>query len=361
MSTGMPTVPEQQQPQPPVQQGPHVPLIPPTPPVAPPPNGRRPTGGQWALIGVGVVVIVAIVVGIIAMAARPSTPTPTATQQPTQTSAPTATSQPAPKAAISEVTRSVSAVQNSAETEEISATATCPAGTTLVGGGYRLQPSSNTQLIFIRASYPSAANAWTVIESNPQSGGEVTLTASAICLAASAPVTVNIASATTPAAGAAGAATCPAGTTLTGGGFMQDRLGANVVDASAPTSAGSGWRVSTISEIPHSFTVYVLCASASARSALTPAAITTATTAIPNNSEGTATTSCKSGQTLIGGGYTFTKGGGYFLGKDVSVTDTRTAWAVQAYNLYTWTGAGPTPTPPPPLQVTAYAICVTSA
>lgn len=320
-------------------------------------------GRQWALIGIGILVIVAIVVGIIAVVARPSTTTststPTATQQPTQTSVPSATTKPTPKAAISEVTRSVSAMQNSADTEEISATAICPAGTTLVGGGYRLQPSSNTQLIFVRASYPSVANAWTVIESNPQSGGEVTLTASAMCLTASVPVTASIASAAVGSGAAAGTATCPTGTSLTGGGFMQERSGANVVNISAPTSAGNGWRVSSISEIPSPLTVYAMCASATP--ALTPAAITTTTAAIPINREGTAAAGCQTGQLLIGGGYTFTKGAGYFLGKDVSMSDTRTAWAVQAYNLYTWSGVGPTPTPPPPMQVTAYAICVTSA
>jgi hypothetical protein len=379
MSTETPTVPEQPQPQPrpespvqqpqfPAQQGPQIPPLPPTPPLAPPPKGRRPTGRQWALIGGGVVVLVAIVVGIIAGAARLSTPTPTPTSTasrqpaPTQTAAPTATSQPAPRAAISEVTRSVSVVQNSVETEEISATATCPSGTALVGGGYRLQPASNTALIFIRASYPSAANAWTVIESNPQSGGEVTLTTSAICLTTSVPVTVSIASATTSGGGGgvAGTATCPVGTSLTGGGFAQERLGGNVVAVSAPTSDGSGWRVSTTSEILHSFTAYALCASASAPAALTRAAVITATTAVSNNTEGTATASCKPEQLLTGGGYTFTKGLGYFLGKEVNISDSRTAWVVTAYNNYSlmFGGPGPTPTPPPPMQVTAYAICV---
>lgn len=264
----------------------------------------------------------------------------------------TATPKPVAKAAINEITRSVTAVQNSVDTEELSATATCPAGTKLVGGGYHLQPTSNSQLIFVRASYPSAADAWTVIESNPQSGGQVTLTAAAICLTASFPVTTTIATGT--AADGEGTANCPANTTLTGGGFKQDAPGANVIDRSAPS--GSGWHASNISEVPTSFTVYAMCAGPT----LARAEIPTATTTIPSNMEGNVAAGCKTGQLLIGGGYTFAKGMGYFLGKDVSVSEARTAWTVRAFNLYTWTGTGPTPTPPS-MQVTAYAICVVPA
>ncbi len=267
----------------------------------------------------------------------------------------TATPKQAAQAAINQVTRSVTAVQNSPATEEISATATCPAGSKLVGGGYRLQPTSNTQLIFVRASYPSAADAWTVIESNPQSGGEVTLTAAAICLTTSFPVTTTIA--TGAASNGEGTADCPANTTLTGGGFKQDRVGANVIDASSPSPSATGWHASNISEVPTSFTVYAMCASPT----LSPAEISTATTDIPSNTEGNATAGCKTGQLLVGGGYTFAKGSGYFLGKDVSVSDALTAWTVKLYNLYSWNGVGPTPTPPPPMQVTAHAICVVAA
>ena len=373
MSPDTSTVPQQPSvpSQPPVQDG--LPVPPPSPSPTPPrmtsPTGprRRLTGWQWALIGLGVVVVVALVVGIGAAATRQNTsaPTPTAAHQPTQAPVPTATTQPGPsatsqpaaKAAISEVTRSVTAVQNSPDTQEITATATCAAGTTLIGGGYRLQPTSNTQLIFVRASYPSAANAWTVIESNPQSGGEVTVTAAAICLTTSVPITVTPVSATV-SGGGAGVSTCPASSILTGGGFKQAEMGANVVDASSPSGTGSGWRVSTISEVPSPFTVYALCATTSG---LAAAEITTATAAIANNTEGTAASSCKPGRLLIGGGYSFIKGDGYFLSKEVSVSEGAASWAVTAYNLYSWTGAGPTPTPPPPMQVTAYAICVTSA
>jgi hypothetical protein len=266
----------------------------------------------------------------------------------TATLAPTAT--PAHTASVSQVMQSQSG--SDATAVNISATAVCPGGTTLVDGGYHLQLANNFQQVIVFANYPSAANAWTASESNPQSGGAVTLTAYADCLTANFAVTTSIVSAASAAG--TGAATCPGGNTVVGGGFNQPVLGSNAMTASYPS--GTTWNA-TAGQTSTAFTVYAMCATG----ALAPAEISTGTATVANNAEGEADASCKGGELLIGGGFRLAKGS-FILVRDFRLNDAVTAWMGKAYNLYIAPvvgGGGSPPPPPDALQTTASAICVT--
>lgn len=292
-------------------------------------------------LGLGVLILAIVACGGSSLASI-ATPTPTLT--------PT----PVPQASLSAVTQSKSGVDASAA--DITVTATCPAGKLMVGGGYHLQLANNQQLIYIRADYPSAANAWTVTETNPQSGGAVTLTAYAFCLTTNFAVTASVATATS--SGSTASVACPVGTTLVGGGFNESTLiGSGWVTASYPT--GGAWQVTRPTGVPNTYSVYAVCASR----ALTPSAINTATATIANNASGEADASCAAGETLIGGGFSATKGALY-IGEDDRASDTFAQWMVKALNLYEQPvvgGGGGPPPPPPAMQVVAYGICVKPA
>ncbi len=295
----------------------------------------------------GVIVLVIVACGSTSLAPK-STPVSTLTP------APTLTPTPLPQASVSVAAQTKAGKDASAL--DITVTATCPAGKIMVGGGYHLQLANNQQLVYIRADYPSAASAWTVTESNPQSGGAVTLTAYALCLTTNFAVTTSLV--TTTSSGTTGSAACPAGKTLVGGGFNQATLiGSNWITASYPS--GGAWQVTRPTSNNYTYTVYAVCAS----QALTAKAIDTATATIANNTSGEADANCSPGQTLIGGGFSATLGALY-IGEDDRASNTLAQWMAKALNLYqapTVGGGGPAPTPPAPMQVVAYAICVTPA
>lgn len=283
------------------------------------------------------------------------TATPTTTLGPTP--APTATATPAGHLAVLQVTNSTSG--SDATAADMSATATCPQGSTLVGGGYHIQPGNDQQILFVRSTYPSAADAWTVTEANPQSGGFVGLDVFAYCATASN-VTFTV---TTPSVKAAasgkGAASCPAGSTLIGGGFEQPTLtGSGRVMASYP--ANNAWQVTGPAQQngAANLTIFALCASRP----VTAHSIAQATAAIANNAGGDAEAQCPQPAHALGGGYSAT-GGGTYIGLENWVTDRGfTQWGVGAENQYQqprYGGPGATPTPPAAMQVTAYAVCVT--
>jgi hypothetical protein len=116
--------------------------------------------------------------------------------------------------------------------QEARATASCPAGTTLLSGGARTTPGTVGSLK-PRASYPSdaagtpvlggaAPGSWTAVGLNGGGGnqGNVTL-AYAVCAFAAPPVLVAHAQVPGPATASTAAqatSVCPAGTTLLGGG-----------------------------------------------------------------------------------------------------------------------------------------------
>jgi hypothetical protein len=68
----------------------------------------------------------------------------------------------------------------------VSATATCPAGKTLLGGGGRVTKSGIATAVVLAESYPSASNTWKVTGTNVAAGGsgeKFTVQAYAVCSA----------------------------------------------------------------------------------------------------------------------------------------------------------------------------------
>lgn len=67
------------------------------------------------------------------------------------------------------------------------ATATCPAGKNVVGGGYEAGDISNAREIVVLSSYPSASDTWTVTAISDATNGDksFSIRAYAICVVAS--------------------------------------------------------------------------------------------------------------------------------------------------------------------------------
>jgi hypothetical protein len=165
------------------------------------------------------------------------------------------------------------------------ATATCPAGTTLVSGAFA-DASAEGASMDVYASYPSAANAWTVTVFSV--GGPLNFSAYADCISANFPVSTQIVSGGGPGGGTA---TCPAGTTLTGGGYK----GAGVA-ASKPS--GNGWQ-STVQTGSAALQVYAVCANNNLSAGGTPSA----NVVVPTLGDKKVEVGCAAGQTLVGGGF----------------------------------------------------------
>jgi len=199
---------------------------------------------------------------------------------PTSTTPPIATATPVPKAQMQAAQTNVTKPNVNGGTFD--ATATCPAGTTLVSGGFA-DGSAEGATMAVRASYPSAANAWTVTVFTV--GGPLNFSAYADCIQANFPVTAQIAS----AGGAT--AVCPASTTLTGGGYK----GAGV---SASRPAGNGWQA-TVQGGSASLQVYAVCANSN----LSAGGVPSASVAIPALGDKKVEVGCAAGQTLVGGGF----------------------------------------------------------
>lgn len=284
--------------------------------------------------------------GCIPIASTTSTSTSTG-------SVPTATATTPPPAL-----QVVSASQSGkdATAAQLSATATCPTGAPLVSGGYMLQMGSSSQLITISANYPSAANAWTATELNPQSGGSVTLTAFADCMQATPAVATTLVTANSDGNGNA-TASCASGQTLTGGGFNQTPNGSNVIAASYPVA--NSWQTAQLSTVQHhTYTAYAVCAT----SGLASASLAMAGATVPNNKTGSAAATCPGGQILVGGGYKAVNGA-YVTITDLHFGAMQASWIAGASNFYAPPASGPggPPPPPNPLQLTTYGVCVSPA
>jgi hypothetical protein len=146
-----------------------------------------------------------------------------------------------------------------------SAEATCPAGTILVGGGFRVEPKNNNAPL-VYSSHRGAANSWTV-SATPFSVSD-TVTAEAYCRAhapslqeviAPGVVTGTISSVAATTVDAA----CPAGQKAVAGGFATggsfDRGGAAIFESERGPS-GSTWRGSFASSAAFPVTVFGYCA-----------------------------------------------------------------------------------------------------
>jgi hypothetical protein len=202
-------------------------------------------------------------------------PTPAATSLPTAT--------PAPHAVATAVDGG--SVNIPAKTTK-TFSATCPNGTTLVGGGYNFNTTTTTAW-GADDSYPSSATTWTVAL-RTQVPTALTAIAVAVCVQANFAFT---------ATGLA-SATCPNGTTLSGGGYKADM---GYSGGSKPV--GNSWQVHEnggFGTTP-SVTAYAICVSAPLKLAgVQSSSITLAV----DQSQGTGIT-CQQGQLGTGGGYDF--------------------------------------------------------
>lgn len=226
--------------------------------------------------------------------------TGTAAQSGAPTLAPAATATPtvAPQANVVGVFSNAVAVGSNSSG---SASASCPSGKPLLGGGFIVRlDGAGEDGIPPANSYPSSGATWTVSVSTL--AGSVHLTAIAVCLQANFAATTQIVQASN--GGPDTTVACPSGSALTGGGF---RSGDGTNAASQPN--GNGWKVST--GIPMggsaSPTAYAVCAT----QGLKAAATTSNTKTVANGTVTSNGAVCASGQYPVGGGYN-----GYTPGAD---------------------------------------------
>jgi hypothetical protein len=191
---------------------------------------------------------------------------------------------------LTNVVVSATAPGPSASSPVVTATATCPAGTVLVGGGGGVQaPAGAAPSVTLTASFPSTPRGNVLTSGGPSSWSAVgvaglgasgaTTSASALCIAPGTigtPQIVSVAAPVPPAATGPALVTtsCPSGSLLLSGGFAVD--GGPVPDAhvrgSYPSDAsglpvsnapvGGSWTslVESDGSTPATATVFALCA-----------------------------------------------------------------------------------------------------
>lgn len=155
------------------------------------------------------------------------------------------------------------------------ATATCPAKTVLVGGGFASSPffasgGSN----FVTESHASGANGWTASASDANGANVGSITAEAYCRKGAKPLTQVSATSTLAGYGSTGylsgsqSATCPSGSAVAGGFASDANIEGTAFHGPLPTSSfpssSSAWRVDAFntSPDPANFTAYAYCSKA---------------------------------------------------------------------------------------------------
>lgn len=231
----------------------------------------------------------------------------------------------------------------------------CASGEQLLSGGFYVYAFE--QAAFGVSSYPSAPDTWTVAVDNTGPSYDE-LTAYVYCLQADYALGTTIVQAANPGSGLV-TASCPAGSTLIGGGFSGTK---GVVTTAAPN--GNGWQTDD-------GTAYAICATQN----VTVTSLASATFTTPTNTTASGTTApCPTGQYASGGGFSgpstnstpvyISESGsgnsGWGAGAgDGGAQETVTVWAVCAslpgivLPIVTPTTPAVTPTTPPsPAQIT---------
>jgi hypothetical protein len=172
-------------------------------------------------------------------------------------------------------------------------TATCPQGTYMMSGGYKLTDPpgatrDHTNLAVTPDSYPLNTSSWHLSSgyANPQSA---TFYVYANCLRTDFPVKTTIVSSSSGASGVY-IAQCPAGMLVTGGGWRYSRY------MMFSQAIGTSWNAQG-SQI-----VYAICAAIGLQTETTPSHIASVVTSTKQLSASIAV-SCLSGQLLVGGGF----------------------------------------------------------
>jgi hypothetical protein len=185
---------------------------------------------------------------------------------------------------------------------QTSGTATCPAGTELVGGGASLDstPALSTEIV---SSYPSAdGTTWTGTLENQVNAG-TDLYVRAICAAGVSDYSVVAGALVHNPTGqhTAATATCPSGTVALGGGahLSSTNLGVSLSD-DHPTAQGASWVVhaNNVSGAGDQITPYVICGTKPTGYAIAVGP----STAVGASSSGESTAICPSGSSVLSGG-----------------------------------------------------------
>jgi hypothetical protein len=186
----------------------------------------------------------------------PHPPTPTFTFTPTNTSefvlVPVISLQVLQLATVERITQQVTIPSGGID----SATATCPANSVVVSGGYA---SDSSMLVYTQVK---SGNGWQVYAKN-NSGSSELLNAYALCLKNSNGSTSQVYTSNSIAGGSSGytEVSCPSGTIVTGGGFASKSNGDLIVYNTS--KSGNGWRVyaKNISGSSLSLNSYAVCLS----------------------------------------------------------------------------------------------------
>lgn len=217
------------------------------------------------------------------------------------TSQVTVTVNPAPTATVSSATTTQVSKQVFVPANNSgSATATCPSGSIVTGGGYDSETNLSTQVY----EQFKSGNSW-VVSLNNSAGTSYSVNALAICLSGTSGTTTQITAQTSVPSQSADLATanCPGGSVVTGGGFAMSPGLSNSIYGQFKQlkNSGNGWEalLSNATAFSRLVIAYAICLSGTS-------ATTTqirAQASVPANSVGSATANCPGGTVVTGGGF----------------------------------------------------------
>jgi hypothetical protein len=254
-----------------------------------------------------------------------SNPTATATISSPATTAtpqlPTATPTQRYHYQMIQVVNSVMTPTTFGSTIEISAT--CPQGTFLMSGGYRLTDPpgamrGNTNLVNTPDSYPLNTSSWHVVTSYSNLHS-VPFYAYANCLRTDYPVTTQIVH--TGISNASDLSVrCPNGMIVTGGGWQYNHW------MTSSQAIGTSWNAEGGQE------VYAVCATMGLQTEMTPSN-TAAVVSSTKQLSASIAVSCPSGQLLVGGG--FVSEGAYhvFAFNAATASANFSSWSITVMNI----------------------------
>ncbi len=254
----------------------------------------------------------------------PETDTPTPTNTLTLTVTPTKTLTPTPTITPIEVALSVEKVYEQVSISPGSigyTTATCPAGSVVVSGGF----ASDPQLLIYTQS--KNGNGWRVYAKNNASASK-TLTVFATCLVNSSGFISQQGDHVTAAAGVAThlEVTCPSGSLVTGGGWASNTSGDIWVYNSSKN--GNDWQIYVRNNATdsHQVNVYAMCLSGVSSS--THDLMQSVSFSAGNT--GYALATCPSGGYVVGGGFACQDDLDVYNSSDKALTDN--GWITYAFN-----------------------------
>lgn len=191
----------------------------------------------------------------------------------------------------------VAVVQPGASGEAVAA---CPAGTTATGGGFlNVAALAGGTDVVVSRSEP-AADGWRVAAHNTTDAVR-TIQAYAVCAAVERTVTLGAAT-VPPGERALAEAACPAGSTVTGGGFINlDALGGGTdVTVGLSRGDGTGWTVDAYNPTTAASTVWAwaVCTADTAAPS-----VRVAVTTVQPGAQGSVAAECPSGSAATGGGF----------------------------------------------------------